>query len=129
MARVYLLSQPRKLLTHLYVVERAVGNGGPNRRDDLLLVQFMLRVLMPPQGSYPSQEVFQPPGQKPLAIDGLWGTQTHAYVKAFQEQFNKAEGPNTDKAFHLREDGAINPLEGGAIFGKRFHQLMTLVRL
>ena len=92
MARVYVLQQPTALLAQLYVVDRGVGVGLPNQRDDVLLVQFFLRTLMPPKGSYADQEVHQPAGQTPLAIDGVWGPQTHAYVKAFQTQFNEALG-------------------------------------
>lgn len=129
MARVYVLQQPTPLLAQLYVVDRGVGDGLPNQRDDVLLVQFFLRALMPPKGSYADQEVHQPAGQTPLAIDGVWGPQTRAYVKAFQTQFNEALGSEIQPQFRLRQDGAVNALEGSSVFGKRFHQVMTIVRL
>jgi hypothetical protein len=130
MARVYLLSQPTPLLNYLYVVDRAVGQGCANARDDVLLVQFFLRVLLQPKGSYANQEVFQPAGEQPLGIDGICGKHTVTYIKAFQTQFNETQPAHVRSTkWGLLEDGTINALEGGSVYGKRFHRLMTLLRL
>jgi hypothetical protein len=46
MARIYLVqNQPADYWTKVfYTVDQAVGPGCPNRRDDVLLVQYFLRV-------------------------------------------------------------------------------------
>lgn len=46
MARVILPCPPKPQLPYVFVVDRAVGEGCPNHRDDVLLVQFFLRTLI-----------------------------------------------------------------------------------
>ncbi len=44
MARVFISDRPDT--KHVYTVEKSVGAGGQNVRDDVLLVQFFLRRMM-----------------------------------------------------------------------------------
>ena len=73
MARVIVPCAPHPtLLPYFYVVDRAVGEGCPNHRDDVLLVQFFLRNLVPADGP-------------PLPINGFCGRETLVYIGYFAE--------------------------------------------
>jgi len=54
MARLYLFSQPGTMLNVLYTVEHAVGRGHPNKRDDVALVQFLVRRVLEGWNDLPS---------------------------------------------------------------------------
>ena len=88
MARTLVLTTPKRFGTLAYVVDRAVGPGRANQRDDVLLVQFFLRVLGPRPVEH-TTESFLPPALQNLAIDGAFGTRTAEAIKVFQAQFNK----------------------------------------
>lgn len=65
MARVYLIeNNPRSEL--FYSVDAAVGSGRPNHYDDVLLVQFLLKVR---SECGTGHEEYVPPGTGPIAID------------------------------------------------------------
>jgi hypothetical protein len=72
MARVILVCPPKPQLPYVFVVDRAVGEGCPNYREDVLLVQFFLRTLISAGG-------------RPLAVNGIFGHETTAYIKHFQD--------------------------------------------
>ena len=105
MARVYLTGSTTQKV--LYTVDQTVGPGGPNKRDDVLLVQLFLRVLTEEGGS---EAPYRPPGRRPLAIDGLCGDDTRAYIRFYQEEsrrrFPQAPSP----------DGKVDPMRSGSIF-------------
>jgi hypothetical protein len=127
MSRTLPLTTPGKYLALAYVVDDAVGAACRNRRDDVLLVQFFLRVL----GSRTvngTKETFQPQSEPPLAIDGVCGRRTIAAIKTFQTQFNKAVGDPADASF-LAQDGVVHPLEEGSKFGRRSQHVLTIIRL
>ncbi len=62
---------------HAYNVNYAVGANGVNRRDDVLLVQWMLHRIYA-DGTLP------PVGGPPLKVDGYAGPQTVKWIAAFQ---------------------------------------------
>ena len=127
MPRTLPLTTPGKFLAVAYVVDGAVGADCRNQRDDVLLVQFLLRVLAP-RTVHGTNETFQPQNGAPLAIDGVCGRRTIAAIKTFQTQFNKAVGDPADPSF-LAQDGIIHPLEQGSVFGRRSRHVLTIIRL
>jgi peptidoglycan hydrolase-like protein with peptidoglycan-binding domain len=101
MARVYLRHHPQPLRV-LYDVDAAVGRGGPNRRDDVLLIQLLLRVATEDSPDSPG---YRPPGEDLIAIDGSYGRQTQAYIDFFQQEAKR----RNPKQLPLT-DGKIDPL-------------------
>ncbi|MFO1294657.1 MAG: hypothetical protein U1F07_16590 [Rubrivivax sp.] len=100
MARIWLRHNQQEMRV-IYDVDAAVGRNAPNRRDDVLLIQFFLRVAMENADS----PGYRPPGQEAIAVDGRWGPQTQAYIDFFQQEAkrrNPARMPITD--------GRIDPL-------------------
>jgi hypothetical protein len=63
-----------------YNVSEAVGPGARNRRDDVLLVQFLLKRY------YTYFGACRPAGE--LAVDGHFGPTTHRWIRAFQQELN-----------------------------------------
>ncbi|MBU6436710.1 MAG: hypothetical protein KGQ77_04210 [Betaproteobacteria bacterium] len=76
-------------------LDNGVGPGTRNARDDVGIVQFALAVLtrgLPgPLGNAGAK--FSVPGQSPIGIDGGFGPQTAAYIKAYQEFRRASPGP------------------------------------
>ncbi|HRH43438.1 MAG TPA: hypothetical protein PKY82_17540 [Pyrinomonadaceae bacterium] len=91
MARVLIVKPTGGLFTVLYTVEKVVGIGGFNSRDDVFLVQFFLRVAME-EDKARGGDRFLPPGERPISIDGSFGRQTASYIKFFQEEGNRRAG-------------------------------------
>jgi len=128
MARTLVHTMPKQFGTISYVVDRAVGPGRPNLRDDVLLVQFFLRVLGP-RPIENTGESFLPPAQQTLAIDGTFGDRTRDAIKTFQTQFNKtALNVPANDPFRLVTDGVIDSLANGALVGPRQGHVFTIVR-
>src|SRR5438552_2755649 len=94
-------------------VEDSVGSGGVNRRSDVLLVQFMLKVVADKVGRK-TNAWWLMPGSKALAIDGQYGDTTREYIDLFQQQYLKPK---------LTRDGRIDPFVKGGWFGPRTHAL------
>ena len=84
MARVFLVTPSGGTFTVLYSVDQVVGVGGLNRRDDILLVQFFLQVARDDDAR--GNSGFIPPGEAPINIDGIFGRNTAAHIKFFQEE-------------------------------------------
>jgi hypothetical protein len=100
-------------------VDDSVGQGGVNRRSDVLLIQFLLKAL----SSAFSGKVgswWKVPGSNLLKIDGQYGDSTHEYITLFQRQYTK---------FKLTQDGRVDPFVKGGWFGPRSHALMTMAAL
>lgn len=66
-----------------YVVDDSVGLHGVNRRDDVLLVQFFLRVLSD------REKRNRPPDAKDLAVNGAYTDLTGAYIKQYADEHNQ----------------------------------------
>jgi hypothetical protein len=120
MARVYLLTKP-KLTDRAYTVDQAVGQGCPNRRDDVLLVQFLLRVA---REDAPDSPGYRPPGQPPIAIDGHFGPGTLAHLRFFEEEGNRRNPENPTVP-----DGRIDPVASGTPVGSLSGKLYKIFAL
>jgi hypothetical protein len=64
---------------HAYNVNFSVGAASVNRRDDVLLVQWMLHRIY-------SDASFPRVGGKPLTVDGYAGPQTVQWIQSFQQR-------------------------------------------
>ena len=118
MARLYFANPPQKFL---YTIEGAVGRGGENRRDDVLLVQLFLRVQMEEGGT---EAPYRPPGRNPLAIDGICGTDTMAYILYYQE-----EAKRRFPAVAPPPDGRVDPMRSGTLFASITSKVYMIVSL
>jgi hypothetical protein len=118
MARVYLIAEPTLKL--VYTIDQAVGNGCPNRRDDVLLVQFFLKVVS--EGPQTSQ--YTPAGRGPMNADGTWGPTSQAYLNQYIAA-NSALNPGAP----LTQDGRVDPVVGGHVTGSRSGHLYTILAL
>jgi len=77
MARLIFLSALHPALGHLFTIDHAVGHHGANHRNDVLLVQFFLRALIP-----------TPPGAPTVPLDGHCGRQTINWIRYFQASYS-----------------------------------------
>lgn len=102
MPRVFLFNEAMQVV---YSVDQTVGQGAANLREDVLLVQFFLRVLMEDRNG----ESFRPPGERPITIDGAFGKQTNTYIKFFEEQLTRFNPGNP-----VVKDGKIEPMSPGS---------------
>lgn len=120
MPRVY-LSSLKQVSDVLYVVDQGVGAGAPNRREDVLLVQLLLRGLTTPGGG---EAAYLPPGQPLIKVDGACGAQTVAYIRFFtaenSRRFNGA--PRT-------HDGRVDPVVPGQSVGSISGAIYTILAL
>ena len=119
MARVFIYNSENT--KHLYTVDQPVGAGGTNRRDDVLLVQFFLRVAM--ENSAGSVG-YIPPGEQPISIDGSCGSQTNRYIKFYQE-----EGNRRNPGILTTTEGRIDPVTSGNAYGAISHKFYTILAL
>lgn len=117
MARVYLSGA----LGIAYTTDQPVGTGCINKRDDVLLVQFFLKVVS--EGSMKAR--FTPPGEKPLVCDGRWGRQSQMYLDRF---IVEVQGLSWDGPV-LKRDGRVDPVEGGKLTGATSHSIYTILVL
>ena len=128
MARV-LLVQANPLVNLVYSVDQAVGEGCPNRRDDVLLVQFLLRTLREDTEEngvkYPG---FRPPGQDPIDIDGVFGPQTNKYIRFFDAELNRQRAGQPESA-KVVTDGRIDPIASGGFYGSLSHKIYKMFLL
>ena len=121
MARIYLRHNQTEMRV-IYDLDLAVGRGGPNRHDDVLLIQFFLRVAMEDADS----PGYKPPGQAAIGIDGNYGSQTQAYIGFFQAEAKKrnpARMPITDGKIDPLHTPFRKPLDG------EVHDIFALNRL
>lgn len=108
MAFTELLQAPEP--PHFYDVHAAVGRGAPNRRDDTMLVQHLLREVYSRPAAFAPPLV--PPSGPPITVDGVAGPQTFEWILHFQKEL-KARGRNiaTDGRID-RARGAVGLLSG-----------------
>jgi hypothetical protein len=117
MARIYLTNS--SFLPMAYTVEQAVGVASANRRDDVLLVQFFLRVV----SENPATPEYKLDGP-PLQIDGSCGQQTIDYIRNYQQE-NSDLNPDSP----LVRDGVVDPPRGSHATGSISHRLFTILAL
>ena len=117
MARVYITSSVLKIL---YTIDQAVGAGCPNKRDDVLLVQFFLKV----NAEGPQKTQYTPPSKGPITCDGIWGPNSQAYLDQYISA-NSAANPVAP----LTQDGRVDPVSGGKFLGAIHGNLYTIMSL
>jgi peptidoglycan hydrolase-like protein with peptidoglycan-binding domain len=100
----------------LYTVDQTVGTGCANEKRDVMLVQFFLRSASKPGGGLPA---IQPPGETMLAVDGIFGPKTAAYIKHYQMAGGGA----------AYADGKVSPIQGGSTIGAIHEKTLTIVHL
>jgi hypothetical protein len=107
MAFVELSSDPG--LAFFCNVHGSVGQGLSNRRDDVLLVQWLLRQY------FSKVTTISPPPGPMIQVDGSFGRQTGDYIKAFQTG-GKAGGHS------IAVDGRVDRAQGvfGALSGTQY---------
>jgi peptidoglycan hydrolase-like protein with peptidoglycan-binding domain len=99
MARILIaLNTPYR---EVLINDAAVGPACPNQRPDVLVVQYLLRVAGEGQG-------YSPPGELPIKIDGIYGSQTQKYISFFQKEVNRRQGRKL-----VEPDGRIDPVRTG----------------
>lgn len=94
MAHVRLLKDPNTKIRVCYFTDSAVGLGRVNHRQDVLLVQFLLKSLAR-QTDPEAHELFAVPGAPALTIDGICGQNTVAAIKRFQVFALAGNNPNS----------------------------------
>jgi hypothetical protein len=119
MAHVKLREDPGANNRAVYLVDTAVGRGGANRRDDVLLVQFFLNALW---GTSPDKKTVIGTGAAP-AIDGICGHITIGAIETFQRWYweQPVRGGFTD--------GRVEPLPPGRGFGPLHNLPYTIIGL
>jgi hypothetical protein len=100
-------------------VDQPVGPGCPNKRTDVLLVQFMLKVA---DESPQNTNWWRTKRGRGVKIDGVFGEHTQSVISQVQEQY-------PDKRYRLARDSRIDPVSNGSYFGARTGVLMTMVVL
>ena len=103
------------------VVDGIVGLGGQNLPDDVMAVQYLLRVASE-TGS--GSAAFQPPGEQPIQIDGGYGRQTQTYISFFQAEVNRRQ-----KMKLIEPDGRIDPVRAGTGTSSITHTFYTILAL
>src|SRR5277367_5941014 len=103
-----------------YINEDAVGQNCMNRADDVMLVQFFLRVLSD------KDKRFRPAGAKDLKIDGLFSTDTAAYIKQYVTENNQQKA-GLDP---VPDDGRVDsPFRTNSLFSTVSQKTYVMVRM
>ena len=111
MARIYGIKNPNPGKVQMfYATDQPVGTGCANARDDVLLVQFFLRVSFETDKEI-SNPAFFTGGPKGPAIDGMWGPKSAAFLKAW-EQHLQTVAPGA-----IKQDGRVDPIKSGTTVG------------
>lgn len=120
MARAYHLLSKNPTVTMAYTVDQAVGPGCPNQRNDVLLVQHLLRLAWADGGG---SKGYRPPGEtQPLAVDGIYGPKTGKFIKFFQEEVGR-------RGTTLTKDGRVDPVRSGGSMGSLSATYYTILAL
>ena len=120
MAQVFQIKGRDPTVTIAYCVSAAVGPGCPNRRDDVLLVQHLLRLAW---RTTPSSAGFRPPGEsEPLKVDGMFGTKTGKFISYFQEEALR-------RGARVKQDGRVDPVVSGASQSAGSHTFYTVLAM
>jgi hypothetical protein len=112
------MANPR-LVRVFYSVDAAVGQGCPNRLDDVFLVQFLMNAIWDKKDLDPKIGLVGAEVPRPR-VDGICGPETVKAIRRFQE-------------FYLGEgswiDGRVDPLPGDQVFGPIHKQPYTIIGL
>ena len=92
---------------HFFNVTMAVGPGAANRRDDVMLVQYLLKRI------YDHPERFDPPIHRPsgqdMTINGHFGRTTATWITHFQREVSSRGGAP------IRADGRVDKSDSGGV--------------
>ncbi len=103
-----------------YTVDSPVGTGCPNNREDVLLVQHLLRIAWK---DTPASKGFRPPGEmQPLNVDGFWGPKSAKFLKFFQEEARR-------RGANVLVDQRVDPCVSGVSKGTVSHSFYTALAL
>lgn len=83
MARCFALRAKGISITHMFDIDAAVGTNGVNRREDVLLVQYLLAVWMATEKNL-AKLVPLLATTPELKIDGVFGDKTKGVIKTFE---------------------------------------------
>jgi hypothetical protein len=103
------------------LVDAAVGLGGQNLPEDVMAVQYLLRVASEKAGT---SDAFQPPGEKPISIDGSCGRQTQTYISFFQAEVNRRQHRKL-----IEPDGRVDSVRSGSGSSSITHTFYTILAL
>jgi hypothetical protein len=123
MAHVRILKNPSSFIRVCYFTDSTVGLGCANRREDVLLVQFLLKSISR-KTDPDAHEMFAVPGERPIAIDGICGPGTVAAIKRFQTFTIGDRNPNSPKI-----DGQIDISRPGHLITTRTNSVYTIIVL
>jgi hypothetical protein len=127
MPRLKVLSRETRTLQIMYHIDLAVGRGCPNRRGDVLLVQFFIRLLQDqPQKFDGEQYNFIPGSGRQLSIDGICGEETIQHIAHFKQEHDRA-GAVGEQA--MLKDQRIDPMLASSPFGVRTGHVLSILRL
>jgi len=88
-------------LTWYYNVSYAVGVGGNNRPDDVMLVQYLLKKVFENAKYSPAKPTSQ------MTVDGFYGPITASYIKAYQRR-DQVVNPSASVVVDGRIDKAVS---------------------
>ena len=123
MAHVRILKNPNTHIRVCYFTDSTVGVGCSNRREDVLLVQFLLKSIAG-KTDPEAHELFAMPGLQPLAIDGICGPGTVAAIRRFQT-FTKGHLNPTSRDV----DGQVDVSRPGHLFTTKNQSIYTIITL
>jgi hypothetical protein len=88
--------------TYVFNVDASVGSGGTNKREDVLLVQYLLAVWMSREKDPRLIPLII--GKEPTRIDGIFGNKTKDEIKTFE----------IIHADRVVSDGIVHPMTAGS---------------
>jgi peptidoglycan hydrolase-like protein with peptidoglycan-binding domain len=109
-------------LPTIYNVSMGVGPDprGFYRRDDILLVQYLLKKVWEEHGSEISPPLPAPPEPGTIKVDGIFGPITARWIKRYQEEVKKSGQP-------IAADGRVDRAHGTV--SSITHTLYTILLL
>ncbi|MET0605401.1 MAG: hypothetical protein ABWZ80_03010 [Beijerinckiaceae bacterium] len=121
MPRVYQVKSTKaEPVSVAYTIDGSVGPGCQNAREDVLLVQHLLRRAWQ---DCPRSKGFRPPGEtQPLKADGIPGPTTNRFIKFFQEECVR-------RGANVTQDGRVDPVKSGASTSGGSHSFYTILAM
>jgi hypothetical protein len=103
-----------------FTVDDPVGNGCTNERNDVLLVQHLLRLAW---NDAPASKGFRPASEtSPLAVDGVWGPKSAKFLKHFQEECKR-------RCVQVLSDQRVDPASTGRTRSSNSRTFYTILAL